>query len=219
MGFIAELQLVHEDLPLAPTIERRPDAMLQSEYVARTAERTFQFVSVYGGEYATLEDAMAADHTVSDPTRVATFEDRAIYRVIRETDLAIVPDRCAADEVFAFAITSADRGWTVRVHLPDRSSLSAFRTWCADRNVSFHVSQLQDTSSADDRRYALTERQREILLMAYYAGYFDIPRTATQEDLAQRLGISDSAVSQRVRRAVSELIAATIVNERLVESR
>lgn len=219
MGFIAELHLVHDDLPLAPTIKRHPETTLRSEYVTSSPERTYQFVSVYGSEYGSIEDAMADDHTVSSPVRVATFDSRAIYRVTRETDLDVVPDRCAADGVFAFTVTSADQGWTARVHLPDRSSLTAFRSWCRDRNVSFHVTQLQDSANTDDKRYALTENQREILLMAYYAGYFDIPRTATQDDLAKRLEISDSAVSQRIRRAVSELIGATIVNDRMAESR
>lgn len=217
MGFIAEVHLVHDDLALAPTIERHPDAALRYEYAASADGRRLQFVSVFD-EYAAVAESMASDHTVSQPTCVATFENRAIYRVALETDLEIVPDRCAESGLFVFTITSGDRGWIARVYLPNRDALTAYRGWCRDRGISFRVTQLYDSSSSDDGAYLLTDQQREILLMAYYAGYFDIPRTATQDDLAERLDISDSAVSQRIRRAVSELIAATIEHDRVAAS-
>lgn len=214
MGFIAEVHLVHDDFVLAPTIARYPDVTVRYEYDATTTDRTLQFVSVFSDEYAPIEGAMEADHTVSNPTRVATFENRAIYRVAVESDVEIVPDQCAEDGLFVFTITSAERGWVARVHLPDRDALTAFRAWSRDRGVSFRVKQLYDLSVSDNGTYFLTEQQHEILLMAYYAGYYDIPRGITQDGLAERLDISDSAVSQRLRRAVSELIAATLENDR-----
>ncbi|WP_226481483.1 helix-turn-helix domain-containing protein [Natrinema amylolyticum] len=214
MGFIAAVHLVHDELPLAPTIARCSDVTLRYEYGTTTGERRLQFVSAFGDERAALEDAMAADPTVSDPTRVATFENRAVYRVAVDSDLEIVPDRCVEYGLFVFTVTSDDGGWIARIHLPDRDALSAFRAHCRDRGISFRVTQLYDSSATDDRTYSLTERQHEILMMAYYAGYFEVPRRVTQDDLADRLGISDSAVSQRLRRAVSELIAATLENDR-----
>ncbi|APX95634.1 helix-turn-helix domain-containing protein [Natronorubrum daqingense] len=214
MGFIAEIQLVHDNLALAPTIARYPDVTFRREYEETTDDETFQFVSVFSDEYETLESAMEADHTVSNPTRVATFENRAIYRMTRETDLEIVPPRCAEGGVFVFTITSGERGWIARVHLPDRETLSAFRAWSRERNMSFRVTQLYDLSASDAGTYFLTEQQHEILLMAYYTGYFDIPRGITQDGLADRLNVSDSAVSQRIRRAVSELIGATLEDDR-----
>ncbi|WP_246999684.1 helix-turn-helix domain-containing protein [Halosolutus gelatinilyticus] len=212
MGFIAEVHLVHDDLPLVPTMERHPGTTLTYEYGTRGNDRRLQFVSAFGDEFARLEDAMDADPTVSEPTRIATFEHRAIYRFAVETDLEIVPDRCAADGLFAFSITGGQGRWTVRVYLPDRDALTAFRSRCRDRGVSFRIAQLYDSTVSDDETYFLTDRQREVLTMAYAAGYYDVPRTITQDELAERLDISDSAVSQHLRRAVSELIAATIEN-------
>jgi len=214
MGFIAAIRLVHDELPLVPTIEHRSGVTLRYEYGAMTGEQRLQFVSAFGDEHEALEEVMAADPTIANATCVATFENRSIYRVVVETDLEIVPDRCAEAGLFAFRITSAEGGWCARVHLPDRDVLSAFRSQCLDRGISFHVNHLYDSSVSDEQNYFLTEQQHEILTMAYYAGYFEVPRGATQDDLASRLDISDSAVSQRIRRAVSELIAATLENDR-----
>ncbi|SEV98903.1 helix-turn-helix domain-containing protein [Natrinema salifodinae] len=217
MGFIAEVHLGHDELPLVPTIERCPDVALRYEYGATPSERRVRFVSAFGGEYEALEAAMRSDPTVSNPTRVATFENRAIYRVRVDTDLEIVPDRCADQGLFVFTVTSGTEGWVTRVYLPDRDALSAFRTECRNRDISFRINQLYDSSVSDDRTYFLTDRQHEILTTAYYAGYFEVPRGATQDDLAGRLDISDSAVSQRLRRAIAELIGATLANGRTLD--
>lgn len=217
MGFIAVVHLVHDELPLVPTIEHCSDVTLRYEYGTTIGEQHLQFVSAFGVENEVLEAAMTADPTVSNAICVATFENRAVYRVTVETDLEIVPARCVEDGVFTFRIMSAEGGWIARVHLPDRDALSAFRHRARDRGISFRVNNLYDSSVSDEQTYFLTEQQHEILIMAYYAGYFDVPRRATQDDLACRLDISDSAVSQRIRRAVSELIAATLENDRAPE--
>ncbi|QLG50751.1 helix-turn-helix domain-containing protein [Natrinema halophilum] len=212
MGFIAEIHLAHDELPLAPTIERCGSVTLRYEYETTSDTRRIQFVSAFEDESTALVESMATDPTVSNPECIATFENRSIYRIVVDTDFVIVPDRCAEYGLYVFTITSGDNGWVIRAHLPDRDALTAFRKWCRDREISFHVNQLYDSSVSDDRSYFLTERQHEILTIAYYAGYFEVPRGVTQDALAERLGISDSAVSQRLRRAISELITATLEN-------
>jgi len=58
----------------------------------------------------------------------------------------------------------------------------------------------------------LTRKQREALQAAVRMGYFDVPRRANQGDLSDLLGVSEQAVSERLRRAsqtmVSEWLAA-----------
>lgn len=53
----------------------------------------------------------------------------------------------------------------------------------------------------------LTERQREVLEMAHRRGYYDWPRKATQEELADELGITTSTFTQHLRSAEQKLIA------------
>lgn len=215
MGFIAEIHLVHDDLALAPTIGTNPETTFRYEYETSTGDPQLLFFSAFSDDDAAVEASMASDPTVSDPTRVASFENRTIYRVALETDLAVLPDWGGEHGLFVFTVTSDEQGWVARVYLPDRDALTAFRARCRDRGISFRVTQLYDTSVSDSGTFHLTDQQHEILMMAYYGGYFDIPRRMTQDDLAEQLGISDSAVSQRLRRAIAELIAATIENDRM----
>ena len=214
MGFVANVSIVHPNLVLTPTIEAHPAVTIRYEYGVASDEKDFCFVSVFGGQDAAIEEAMERDYTIAQPTCVARFENRAIYRVTVETDLEIVPRRCAVSGAFVFKVTSGERGWMIRVYLPNRDALIDFRDHCRTHSISFRVHRLYESTPSDDGVYFLTEQQHEILSMAYYAGYYDIPRGASQDDLANQLGISDSAVSQRLRRAVSELIAATLEDDR-----
>ncbi|MFC4439736.1 MULTISPECIES: helix-turn-helix domain-containing protein [Natrialbaceae] len=218
MGFVLEASLSHEDLVLLPTIEAVSDVTIKYEYTVSSGENSFLFVSVFGNEYESIEEAFDADHTVADSTQIAVFPNRAIYRVTMASALDPHPTQYPEEGLFVFKLTSGEQGWVVRIYLPNRDALAAFREGCQDRDVSFRVRQLQESGSLDDATYFLTEQQHEILLLAYYAGYYDIPRRVSQGDLAEQLGISTSAVSQRLRRAVAELITATLETNRTPET-
>ena len=53
----------------------------------------------------------------------------------------------------------------------------------------------------------LTDRQRETLRMAFYAGYFDWPRNASADAVAEELDIVQSTFSQHLRTAERKLLA------------
>ncbi|WP_226013154.1 helix-turn-helix domain-containing protein [Halomicrobium salinisoli] len=57
---------------------------------------------------------------------------------------------------------------------------------------------------------ALTDRQREALATAWDAGYYEVPRTAGIEDVADELDLAVSTVSDLLRRAESRLVAEAL---------
>ncbi|WP_114578673.1 helix-turn-helix domain-containing protein [Saliphagus sp. LR7] len=57
----------------------------------------------------------------------------------------------------------------------------------------------------------LTDRQNEILRTALAAGYYDIPRRATQRDVATELGLSRGTVGEHLRRAEAKLIRSILL--------
>jgi predicted DNA binding protein len=65
----------------------------------------------------------------------------------------------------------------------------------------------------DEGRYDLTKTQRDTLLAAYQSGYFEDPQGITQAELAERFGVSQRAVSKRLRSGVSRLIGNTLASE------
>lgn len=57
----------------------------------------------------------------------------------------------------------------------------------------------------------LTDRQKEILRTALAAGYYDIPRRATQRDLATELGLSRGTIGDHLRRAEAKVIRSALM--------
>lgn len=58
---------------------------------------------------------------------------------------------------------------------------------------------------ADDIFARLTERQREVLSVALELGYYENPRRATHEDLADELGASPGTVGEHLRKIESRV--------------
>jgi DNA-binding CsgD family transcriptional regulator len=66
-------------------------------------------------------------------------------------------------------------------------------------------------SDMGDPAGQLTDRQQEILRTALTAGYYDIPRRATQRDLAAELELSRGTIGDHLRRAEAKIIRSIIV--------
>ncbi|WP_132061078.1 helix-turn-helix domain-containing protein [Halorussus amylolyticus] len=57
----------------------------------------------------------------------------------------------------------------------------------------------------------LTDRQREVIETAVELGYYDIPRTTTQKDIAVELECAPSTVAEHLRKAESRVLRAQVV--------
>lgn len=212
MGYIAEIQLSHGDLLLHPTIVRADGVTFRRKYANTSPDgRELLFVSAFGGLPEDLVSLLAEDRTVAEPAAVVSFGDRSIYRMRVTTDLDPMVDAYADLDGYVLDVTSDRRGWTVRASLPDRQRLSRIRAFWEDRGVSFHIGRLYDAESVERVGNAgLTEKQRDLLLTALYSGYYDIPRGASQDDLARQVEVSASAISKRLRRATAQLIVSAL---------
>jgi len=76
-------------------------------------------------------------------------------------------------------------------------------------SVRFAVEQAgQYSPGREDILSVLTERQQEVFETAIDRGYYEIPREATHEDIADSLGCAPSTVDEHLRKAESRLLSA-----------
>jgi predicted DNA binding protein len=99
----------------------------------------------------------------------------------------------------------------VSLTVADRETLLEMMAAIEEREVPvrtediFRLS-LHDTETATLDLKKLTEKQRETLEIALRTGYYEQPRGANLADLAAEIGVSKSAVSQRLRSAEAKII-------------
>lgn len=210
MALQAQFHVSHPDLVLAPTIREVPEVTVRTEsQLAGDAERPLLFYSASGARFDDFEAKLDADRTVADWLCVAAAEDRRSYRLRLSPEVNVISTRCAELGIRILEGESSDGGWYLRTQAPDREALAAFREHCRERGVAFRVDRLCDAELPRGRRPMLTSEQRETLVTAYREGYFGVPRATSQDELASTLGVSGSAVSQRLRRAMAQLVSST----------
>lgn len=78
--------------------------------------------------------------------------------------------------------------------------------------AGFEISleKLRDYRVRETALDALTDRQREVLHVAYELGYYDVPRGASMSEIAEELGVDDSTVAEHLQRAEHNLFEALL---------
>lgn len=209
-GIVAELHLDHDRLPLQPTLRAFDDLTIVPVYRAQRNGRRYQFVSVPRDDDRSILASLDRDPTVRNPLLVDCTGTRDVYRV-ELTDETVTLSGMVADQGGRIREAKGTKtAWVLQLRFPSRDALVAFNDECKRNDVSVQVTHLRSTECGERPLLGLTEKQQELLTVAYEEGYFEVPRGISQDELAERLGVSKSAISQRLRRAMTELCATSL---------
>jgi predicted DNA binding protein len=192
-------------LVLAETFGARPSVEFEVvREVAPDPECPAMFGWVTCGDYAAFEEAMDDDPTVASYTRFGENDTAVFYRIqtSESTDLITYP-KWVSLSAEKLSERYCDGKWHTQMRYPDSAALHSFQQWCADNGVEFGLESVY--ASDPTRSGVLTDQQREVMRVALEVGFFDIPRGATMADVADDLGVSEQAVSERLRRATKAL--------------
>ncbi|PSQ15108.1 hypothetical protein BRD00_15230 [Halobacteriales archaeon QS_8_69_26] len=113
-------------------------------------------------------------------------------------------------------ITAEADGITVRIGLPGtadvRGFVEAFGRAYPDLEVLAQRSAVEGDHEdlQGDVTAELTDRQREVLEVAYHSGFFEWPRESTGEDIADSLDVSPPTVHKHLRTAERKLLSAIL---------
>ncbi|THE65808.1 DNA-binding protein [Salinadaptatus halalkaliphilus] len=222
MGFIAEYEIGCDRLPLVTVAAAIPEATIDVDIQPTQDDRPPLIAHVDYDDIGALERAFDDVVFVASYTHVGREDDTDRYQIEpavgmaaqlgdRIDDLSQLHDLASTDAVID-RIRVTPTGWVQRGWFADRAVLEEFRVFW-QRNGTFTLRRLtRDHSSAEDD--GLTDRQREAVRTAYEMGYFEIPRTATLEDVATELGITASSLSERLRRAQTHLVETAVSGPR-----
>ncbi|WP_049889245.1 helix-turn-helix domain-containing protein [Natronolimnohabitans innermongolicus] len=214
MSIIATVAVPAAEFPLGSLLDDDDDVRLTVETTVPTSEAVVPYFWAPACVADSLVDSLDADGAVADVSLVDETDEHVLVKVTWNGRVnGVLESIRERDVIVTSAVGSASR-WTFRLRFSSYEDLSGFYTTCLEKDISIELVQLHETvTSTGGEQFGLTAPQRELLAAAYDAGYFDVPRRTTLVELGEQLGISDSAVSQRLRRGLASLLESTVAAE------
>ncbi|GAB6878401.1 bacterio-opsin activator domain-containing protein [Halorubrum gandharaense] len=180
----------------------------------QTASGNYVFVTVDDASLDTVVDSTDDLTVVEDVQRIRGGDTGGVLRLhLSEPFLAT---ELADHGAVLRSATATEADTTLIVDLPASVEVRHVTQFLADQFGTLHLASKQTREQASEHGFyasvldRLTDRQLEVLETAYYSGYFESPRTATGEAVADSLDISPQAVYQHIRTAQRKLFAALI---------
>ena len=187
-------------------LETLPDVEVECERIVRSGDdAVMPLLWVRYADRDEVEAAFEADPSVGNVTCLSDLDEELLYRMdwIDHVDLLLQ----MLTNAEATVLDAYGRGsrWKLRVLYPERDEFSTTHEFCAEHGLSFDVASIREIDGEPAGRFGLTESQYRALVLAVQRGYYEVPRRTTLEELADEVGVSHQALSERLRRATGSL--------------
>ncbi len=167
----------------------------------------------------TLQSLVEIDPGEADPN--AVLETLRKNRFIHSVEAIVPPkgkilatlqvDNCQACQELANsecfltdATASGGGGLEWRLLAPQRSSVQTLVRVLEERGIEVEVAAIKSVKGSG----SLTDRQDRVITLAYKLGYFEFPKKINLSDLAKKLGVSKSSLSETLRTGEEKILHA-----------
>lgn len=159
-------------------------------------------------------DRSSECHAEVTPSSDASRRPRLLSKKVTESCVCrIVRSHACVSDIEAVQGNELVFSLTIRGREKLRNIVSELRT----QGASVSLQRLVDMDSEDRGGAAadsvITDKQREAIRIAYEFGYYETPREADLGDVADELGVSKSAASQRLNAVASKLVVGLLQSE------
>jgi predicted DNA binding protein len=204
MTVIAELRVAGNQFELGRILGSMDGLDIELETMVPLRQRPVPFVLVHNDVSDTFEAQVRSHPSVERITEVERHDGEVLYAL----DWAVSQDHLfgAMEAVGAQLLTGRAIGdtWAFELRFPSHDALSEFKQRCEDARIEITVDRIYNpTKPSEEPWFGLTDPQRVTLVRAVEGGYYEIPRRMSTKDLAEEFGISDQAITERLRRAIA----------------
>ncbi|EMA70667.1 bacterio-opsin activator HTH domain-containing protein [Halorubrum aidingense JCM 13560] len=181
------------------------DTRIELERCVPFANGEFQYLWIADADEASEWEATAiGDGGVKS---VARIDGERLVRAECRSGESAVFDALLASEATCLSGFRDAGAWNLTLRFPSAAAVSKWYRTCPEAGTRVTVQRVQPGVSArSDRSSVLTDAQGAALRTALETGYFAVPRRISLRELADRHGVSDTAISQRLRRGTERLL-------------
>lgn len=175
-------------------------------------ERPIPFFRVYNSRKNAFEANVRAHPAVTSITEISTHDDETLYTLDWESAEDTFIKNILSVRGHLLEATGSPESWGFEIRFPTHDAISKFQRNCNDVAISLNIKRIFNPTKPDAGPwYGLTTPQREMLVRAVETGYYAIPRQTSMDDLGGEFGISDQAVTERLRRGIMTLATNTLL--------
>ena len=208
---IATLALSPEGLALEHALTEVSDVRIEAERTAGHGPGWMIPCLWVAGDVDAFGAALEDDPTIEEIVAVQKYHDERFYHVKWSEEVDERVWTIVDHEGSILAAQVRDGDWRLQVRFTSRDQFESFREYLSEQESSYRLLDLEESVAPTHEMGAVSGAQRAALVTAVEKGYFDVPRNATVEDVAQELGISQQAASERLRRGVKNLVRASLI--------
>ncbi|KAB1187274.1 MULTISPECIES: helix-turn-helix domain-containing protein [Haloferax] len=170
------------------------------------------YFTVHGSDADVVEDVLQSHSDVEEFELVSSGSDGRLYRCQWKLQDGGIVSTIQAHDGIVREMVGTNEGWVVSVFFPTNEHAAKFHDACLDRRLEIDIRRVEP-SRIDGHppvNDGLSEKQLTALELAFSRGYFETPKEASLTEIADDLGISEQALSQRLRRALNRLVASSV---------
>jgi len=212
MTVIIEFSLPADSFPFGQSTSGDPSVRVQLERLVPIGEDRIPFLWVTGQEFEQFEDHLRNSDIVEDVEALTRVGDSVLYYT----------EWCTNEETFLNGISDTngtimeahgDGDWSFTIRFRDHADLTRFHQYYQDNDFPVHIDRVYapDGESRTEYGFGLTPEQRETLIAAVEKGYFSVPRETKLEEIAEVVGITQQAASERVRRGAETVLRKSLI--------
>ena len=212
MAVIVEFSLDSEAFPFGRSTSSDPEVRVQLERVVPLNQNRIPFLWATGGDLSKFEQGLRESEIVKHVEALTRVGDSVLYAV----------EWYESKEAFMNGIVEAggtimeahgDDTWSFTLRFRNHNQLTRFHQFYQAHGFPVHIDRVYtlDEEPATEYGFGLTQAQREAVTIAVERGYFAIPRETQLDDIADELGISKQAASERVRRGAETVLRKALV--------
>lgn len=201
MSLIAEFTVSAREFALHDTLCEVPNMIVEVErVVAHDARWVVPYLWTTGEAYDTFESAAATDPSITDLTRLTEVETAVLYHAEWVADVETLAYKMTRTGATLLSAIGKDDRWQLQLRFDDQTGSAAFQQYLEENDLVAHLQRLYEvTQPRTDGQPGLTDLQHTTLVKALNAGYYETPRALSMGELAEEMGISQQALSKRLR--------------------
>lgn len=212
MAVIAHLSIPSDSFELGRILELEPPGTIELENMVPLGERAIPFFSVSDTVRESFEKNVKNHPSVSQITEVTRHDGERLYSLEWEIGRDVFFQGIVELNGQLLSGTGTARTWEFEIRFPSYEALGEFQDYCGNAHIELEVGRIYNpVRPGAGMWYGVTNPQRETLIRAVQGGYYSIPREMSTQDLADEFGISDQAVTERLRRAIISLTENTLI--------